>query len=67
MRPALSWSDGLLRVDMPGLPGSPLHVHYLEACLRGAHVATGEDRHPARTRHALCVTEALWLRDTLAD
>jgi hypothetical protein len=71
MRPALSWSDGFLYVDMPGLPGSPLHVHYLEAyCRAGAHDRAWDETvipHTTRVTRSLRDGSALWLCDTLAD
>lgn len=71
MPPSLSWSNGFLRVDMPGLPGGPLEIHYLEAyCRAGAHERDWNDTvipHTTRVNRARRDGSALWLRDTLAD
>jgi hypothetical protein len=60
-----------LHVDMPGLPGSPLHVHYLEAyCRAGSHDRVWSETvipHTTRVTRTLHDGAALWLRDTLAD
>jgi hypothetical protein len=71
MHPALSWASGFLRVDMPGLPGSPLEILYLEAyCRAGAHDRDWRETvipHTTRITRARRDGSALWLRDTLAD